>query len=93
MKSFAKIKEDLEKEGYNVVYKVLKCSDYGIPQMRKRLFIVGFKNVEVTNLENFFKKSVASSISASTYFSIYKYIILRILLFFLNVLMLHLLIF
>jgi len=53
-KSFAKIKEDLEKEGYNIVYKVLKCSDYGIPQMRKRLFIVGFKNIEVTNLENFF---------------------------------------
>jgi DNA (cytosine-5)-methyltransferase 1 len=53
-KSFAKIKEDLEKEGYKVVYKVLKCSDYGIPQMRKRLFILGFKNVEVTNLEQFF---------------------------------------
>ena len=53
-KSFAKIKEDLEKEGYNVVSKVIKCSDYGIPQMRKRLFIVGFKNVEVTNLEKFF---------------------------------------
>ena len=53
-KSFAKIKEDLEKEGYNIVYKVLKCSDYGIPQMRKRLFIVGFKNIEVTNLDKFF---------------------------------------
>ena len=53
-KSFTKIKEDLEKEGYNIVYKVLKCSDYGIPQMRKRLFIVGFKNIEVTNLEKFF---------------------------------------
>jgi DNA (cytosine-5)-methyltransferase 1 len=53
-KSFTKIKEDLEKEGYNIVYKVLKCSDYGIPQMRKRLFIVGFKNIEVKNLEKFF---------------------------------------
>ena len=40
-KSFIKIKKDLEKEGYNIVYKVLKCSDYGIPQMRKRLFIIG----------------------------------------------------
>ncbi len=54
-KSFTKIKVDLENEGYKVVYKVLKCSDYGIPQMRKRLFIVGFKGIEVTNLENFFK--------------------------------------
>ena len=54
-KSFAKIKEELEKEEYKVVYKVLKCSDYGIPQMRKRLFIVGFKNIEVNDLDNFFK--------------------------------------
>lgn len=65
-KSFAKIKEDLETEGYTVVYKVLKCSDYGIPQMRKRLFIVGFKNIEVTNLDKFFdldqyKKTVTLS--------------------------------
>ena len=54
-KSFAKIKEELENEEYIVVYKVLKCSDYGIPQMRKRLFIVGFKNIEVNDLDNFFK--------------------------------------
>ena len=53
-KSFSKIKNDLESEGYKIVYKVLTCSDYGIPQMRKRLFIVGFKNIEVTNLEHFF---------------------------------------
>ena len=51
-KSFAKIKEELEEEGYIVVYKVLKCSDYGIPQMRKRLFIVGFKNIEVNDRHN-----------------------------------------
>jgi len=53
-KSFNKIKADLENEGYFIVYKILKCSDYGIPQMRKRLFIIGFKNLEVTNLEKFF---------------------------------------
>lgn len=53
-KSFTKIKEDLEREGYSIVFKVLKCSDYGIPQMRKRLFIVGFKNIEVANLDQFF---------------------------------------
>lgn len=53
-KSFKKIKEDLENEEYNIVYKVLKCSDYGIPQMRKRLFIVGIKNIKFNNLEKFF---------------------------------------
>lgn len=53
-KSFEKIKTDLENEGYKIVYKVIKCSDYGIPQMRKRLFIIGFKNIEIINIENFF---------------------------------------
>ena len=52
-KSFSKIKNDLEGQGYIVLYKVLKCSDYGIPQMRKRLFIVGFKHVDVEQ-SNFF---------------------------------------
>jgi DNA (cytosine-5)-methyltransferase 1 len=53
-KSFLKIKTEMEDEGYTVLFKVLKCSDYGIPQMRKRLFIVGFKNIEVNNLDDFF---------------------------------------
>jgi DNA (cytosine-5)-methyltransferase 1 len=53
-KSFQKIKTELENQGYSIVYKVLKCSDYGIPQMRKRLFIIGFKNIEVNNIEKFF---------------------------------------
>ena len=52
-KSFSKIKNDLEGQGYIVLHKVLKCSDYGIPQMRKRLFIVGFKHVDVEQ-SNFF---------------------------------------
>jgi DNA (cytosine-5)-methyltransferase 1 len=56
-KSFAQIKRDLEQEGYVVIHKVLKCSDYGIPQMRKRLFIVGFKNVGVIDIEKFFDLS------------------------------------
>lgn len=46
-KSFSKIKHDLETEGYVVIHKVLNCNDYGIPQMRKRLFIIAFKNITV----------------------------------------------
>jgi DNA (cytosine-5)-methyltransferase 1 len=53
--SFATIVEALESEGYTVVHKILKCSDYGIPQMRKRLFIVGFKNVVVDDVSMFFE--------------------------------------
>lgn len=56
-KSFDRIQTELNDEGYNIVYKVLKCSDYGIPQMRKRLFIVGFKNIKVKNIDNFFDLS------------------------------------
>ena len=51
-KTFATIKSELEKEGYVVNYKVLKCSF--IPQMRKRLFIVCFKNIEVKEMDKFF---------------------------------------
>lgn len=53
-KSFLKIKTDLETEGYIIIHKVLKCSDYGIPQMRKRLFIIGFKDIALRNIEDFF---------------------------------------
>ena len=53
-KSFATIVGALESEGYTVVHRILKCSDYGIPQMRKRLFIVGFKNV-VVDVSMFFE--------------------------------------
>ena len=53
-KSFAKIESDLKEEGYDVIHKVLTCSDYGIPQMRKRLFIVCFKGIEVKDIDKFF---------------------------------------
>ena len=54
-KSFQRIKKELENENYKVTYKILKCSDYGIPQMRKRLFIVGIKDIDDNKLEQFFK--------------------------------------
>ena len=34
---------DFEKLGYNVVYKVLMASDFGVPQNRKRAFFIGTK--------------------------------------------------
>jgi hypothetical protein len=47
-KTFDRIKTDIEKANYAVTYKVLKCSDYGLPQMRKRIFIVGIrKDIEL----------------------------------------------
>ena len=36
-RSFLHIKTILEADGYTIIYKILKCSDFGIPQMRKRV--------------------------------------------------------
>lgn len=36
--------KDFEKLGYKVVYKILMASDFGVPQNRRRAFIVGLNN-------------------------------------------------
>ena len=43
-KTFDRIKYVIETAEYTITYKVIKCSDYGLPQMRKRLFIIGVRN-------------------------------------------------
>jgi len=48
-KTFEVIKKTIEKDlGYSFHYKIVKASDYGLPQLRPRLFMVGFrdKNIE-----------------------------------------------
>jgi len=40
------IKKDLEDLGYNVVYQIVKASDYGVPQNRERLLFVAIKKEE-----------------------------------------------
>ena len=42
--TFRVIKEHLEVLGYNVHAKVLNALDYGVPQKRERIIIVGFKD-------------------------------------------------
>lgn len=37
------IKKELESLGYNVNYKILEATDYGVPQIRKRLVVVASK--------------------------------------------------
>lgn len=49
--------EDFEKLGYNVVYKILLASDYGVPQNRKRAFFVGTKNNETFEFPEPFNKA------------------------------------
>ena len=43
-KTFDRMKNDIESANYTITYKIIKCSDYGLPQMRKRLIIIGVRN-------------------------------------------------
>lgn len=45
-KAFPMIIKEFEKAGYYVKYKLVNASDYGVPQKRERVFIIGFRNIE-----------------------------------------------
>ena len=44
--AFPLILEEFRKSGYYVTWKLLNSVDFGVPQKRERVFIVGFKNEE-----------------------------------------------
>lgn len=47
-KTFDVIKKAITEDlGYSFHYKIVKASDYGLPQHRPRLFMVGFKNKDI----------------------------------------------
>ena len=45
-KAFPMIIKEFENAGYKVVHKLLNASEYGVPQKRERVIIVGFHNEE-----------------------------------------------
>ena len=45
-KAFPMIMSEFRSAGYIVTYKLLNGSDYGVPQKRERVIIIGFKNSE-----------------------------------------------
>ena len=45
------IMKDFENHGYNVQYKVLLAADYGVPQMRRRVIIMGIRQ-DLGNIED-----------------------------------------
>jgi DNA (cytosine-5)-methyltransferase 1 len=55
-RTFKIIIESLEKLGYKVYHTILNARDFGLPQNRERLFIVGFLNNDIT-----FKFPISSS--------------------------------
>lgn len=47
-KTFSVIQKVLTEElGYSLYYKIVKASDFGVPQHRPRLYMVGFKNKNI----------------------------------------------
>ena len=52
-KSFMSIINNFEKQGYHVKTGLLNSYDYGVPQLRERVFIVGFENEYSENFERF----------------------------------------
>ncbi len=47
-KTFEVIKNVIENElGYSLFFQIIKASDYGVPQHRPRLYMVGFKNKNI----------------------------------------------
>jgi DNA (cytosine-5)-methyltransferase 1 len=44
--TFFHMVKDLTRKGYHVVHAVLNASDFGLPQSRERLFVVGFRSSE-----------------------------------------------
>ncbi|EKE21993.1 MAG: hypothetical protein ACD_7C00083G0006 [uncultured bacterium] len=47
------ILEELDKAGYRVFYKVLSSLDFGVPQMRERIYFVGIRKDLVKENKNF----------------------------------------
>ncbi len=49
--------------GYNIFYKVLNSKDYGVPQNRERIYIIGFRNKKKKFDFDLIKKSKSSLLS------------------------------
>jgi len=45
------VSESLEKNGYNVFWTVLNAANYGVPQLRERIFLLGIKKTECKEIQ------------------------------------------
>lgn len=79
--AFPLIIKEFEDSGYEVQYKTLNSADYGVPQKRERVIIVGFRkdlhigfnfpNVEIENEDAYtpLKKVIEADVDEKYYFS------------------------
>ena len=61
-KTFTTIIYTLIELGYEVEYKILDASDYGVPQKRERIYIVGFNKNKVRSTDFIFPKPRKSKV-------------------------------
>lgn len=52
-RTFAVIKDTLEELNYKVYFNLFKAREFGVPQNRERVYIVGFDKTQVPNYESF----------------------------------------
>lgn len=52
-KTFDVIKTTLEELGYEVKYTLFKAKDFGVPQNRERIYIIGFNKEKIKNYKKF----------------------------------------
>ena len=64
---------ELEKIGYEINYKLIDSSNFGVPQIRRRIFIVGFLKKHFTEQTNFnFPKGNKSKIGIRKFIETHK---------------------
>jgi hypothetical protein len=62
-KTFTTIKNLLKEQGYSVYYQIIKACDFGLPQLRERIFIVAFLDDYIKNFVFPEKKSLLYTMS------------------------------
>lgn len=59
--TFKTVLEILKELNYQVFFKVLNSADFGVPQKRKRIYIVGFSNLHLKNIKFSFPEGDSTS--------------------------------
>jgi DNA (cytosine-5)-methyltransferase 1 len=66
---FSKMIANFEDLGYTIYWKLLNCKDFGIPQSRQRVFIVGLHQSKYKNLHYEFPNPFLSTETLSSFFN------------------------
>src|SRR5690606_4774985 len=66
--TFATIKKTLDDMGYTFKEKIVRASDFGLPQHRARLFMIGFNKNKVGNIDFEFPEPIKRKLTMSHIF-------------------------